>query len=118
MTKHSLYGGTTRQAALLAALVVTLGVTSWSSSSSPLGAHAAVLGSASQAWTPSDYPNPAKDPEACGRPGVASSWVCDPDSVISAASRNVVEGLLKGIAMGDPPYARSPCAEGFQVCAG
>lgn len=109
MKKQPFGDRATRQTALLVALAVAFGVTSW--------AHAAVLGSSSpQAWTPSTYPNPAKDPEACGRPGVASSWVCDPDSVISAASRNVVEGLLKGIAMGDPPYARSPCAEGFQVC--
>ena len=59
----------------------------------------AVLGTAAQArsWSPEDYPNPGKDPAACGRPDVATgrSRICDADGVLSAKSCDVVEGIIQ-----------------------
>lgn len=34
-------------------------------------------------WTPETYPNPRRDPAACGRPYVNASWVCDPNGLIT-----------------------------------
>ncbi|KXZ41529.1 hypothetical protein GPECTOR_413g260 [Gonium pectorale] len=69
-------------------------------------------------WTPRNYPNPMRDVETCGRRGV-TSWVCDPDGVISYESANVVEGLIKKIHAGLPPFSLGPCGragpQGFQV---
>ena len=41
-------------------------------------------------WTPSTYPNPSVEEgfKLCKRPG--KSFVCDPDSIISRKSANVV----------------------------
>ena len=59
----------------------------------------AVLGTAAQArsWSPGDYPNPDKDPAECGRADVATgrSRICDADGVLSAKSRDVVEGIIQ-----------------------
>ncbi|MEW5310569.1 MAG: hypothetical protein WDW38_002355 [Sanguina aurantia] len=61
------------------------------------------------AWTPEQYPNPQFNASLCGRPGVEMSWLCDPDGVLSADSRNVVEGVIQQIAVGDAPFSRAPC---------
>jgi hypothetical protein len=39
-------------------------------------------------WTASDYPNPQEDPEACGR--YKSSYVCDPNKLISKRAGKIV----------------------------
>lgn len=69
-------------------------------------------------WSPDTYPNPLKDVKSCGRRGV-TSWVCDPDGIIAYDSANVVEGILKKIYNGEPPYALGPCGsygmQGYQV---
>ncbi|PNH09193.1 hypothetical protein TSOC_004234 [Tetrabaena socialis] len=69
------------------------------------------------AWTPETYPNPMVDVTKCGR-GVAS-WICDPDKILSSEAANVVEGLIKKIQAGSPPYVLAPCGNigmrGFQV---
>lgn len=39
-------------------------------------------------WTASDYPNPQDDPKACGR--YESSFVCDPNKLISKKSGIVI----------------------------
>lgn len=74
-------------------------------------------------WSPANFPNPQTDPARCGRPGVAKSWVCDPDRILSSRSRDVVEGILKDIAGARDPFAQaSDCGsgrrlnEGYQVC--
>lgn len=68
-------------------------------------------------WTPKRYPDPTQDPEACGRPGVEHSWVCDPDGILSVEQRNVVEGILKAIAAGEQPYAKAACGSAGEVGA-
>ena len=77
---------------------------------------------ATREWTPGTYPNPDLDPASCGRPkGMARSWVCDPDGILSVESANVVEGVIKKILAGEKPYVKAPCGDagmqGFQVCA-
>ncbi|GIL52991.1 hypothetical protein Vafri_8709 [Volvox africanus] len=69
-------------------------------------------------WSPENYPNPMVDVKSCGRRGV-SSWVCDPDGILTYESANVVEGIIKKIYAGEPPYALGPCGnlglKGYQV---
>eukprot|EP00873_Tetraselmis_striata_P016736 jgi/Tetstr1/437000/TSEL_002739.t1 len=61
-------------------------------------------------WSPITLPNPWKDPQACGRPaGVAHSWLCDPDHLVGARDQNLVEGVIKQIADGAPPFAGREC---------
>lgn len=75
--------------------------------------------SAAAPWAASDFPNPQTDSQACGR-GDVKSWVCDPDGVLSVQEANVVEGMLKDIALAQKPYPKSQCGTqetpGFQVC--
>ena len=71
------------------------------------------------AWSPANFPNPQTDPARCGRPGVAKSWVCDPDHILSQRSRNVVEGILQNIAGARDPYAQaSDCGSGRRLNEG
>ncbi|GIL83335.1 hypothetical protein Vretimale_11310 [Volvox reticuliferus] len=76
------------------------------------------LARAARKWSPENYPNPMNDVNSCGRRGV-SSWVCDPDGVLTYESANVVEGVIKKIYAGEPPYALGPCGnlglKGYQV---
>lgn len=43
-------------------------------------------------WSPASLPNPMLSPAACGRPGVARSSVCDPDSLLSKTEKDEIEG--------------------------
>jgi hypothetical protein len=69
-------------------------------------------------WGPATFPNPYSDVNRCGRAGVPSR-ICDPDSVLSAESANVVEGIIRSIEAPKLPFAPSPCAGategGYQV---
>lgn len=69
------------------------------------------LAQCTPSWQPNDYPNPGKDAKACGRGDVKTgmSRLCDPDSVLSAKSRNVVEGIIQDIEAGREPYALMQC---------
>ena len=67
-------------------------------------------------WGPQNYPNPVRSPQSCGRN--LQSWICDPDRILSLESRNVVEGVIKLINVGEEPYAKTYCNganTGFQV---
>ena len=72
------------------------------------------------AWAPATFPNPYSDVSRCGRAGLPSR-ICDPDSVLTSESANVVEGMIKSIEAAKLPFAPSPCpaaAEGgYQVRA-
>ena len=46
-------------------------------------------------WQKEDYPDPINSPQACARAGVSTSWICDPDSILTTKSRNVVDGVLQ-----------------------
>jgi len=52
----------------------------------------AVQCAAAARWSPSSLPNPMLSPAACGRPGVARSAVCDPDSLLSKTEKDEIEG--------------------------
>lgn len=69
-------------------------------------------------WTPAAYPNPMIDTDKCGRNGL-TSWICDPDGVISFSQANVIEGIIKEIHAGQSPYVRHKCGaaglQGYQV---
>ena len=75
---------------------------------------AAVSGAA---WTSVTFPNPNTNSQACGR--VQQSWICDPDDLLGAESKDVVEGILKLIHTGEEPYVKAQCGSagnvGFQV---
>lgn len=68
-------------------------------------------------WSPSDFPNPKTDWQACNR-NVKSS-VCDPDRILSKDEADLVDGTLIDLYAGNDPFARLPCAEkepqGLQV---
>ncbi|GBF97799.1 lactase-phlorizin hydrolase [Raphidocelis subcapitata] len=64
-------------------------------------------------WTPAAYPNPQRDVGACGRRGV-SSFLCDPDGVMSYDAANLAEGLIAQVERGEAPYTRAPCGAGLQ----
>lgn len=69
-------------------------------------------------WTPETIPNPWELPEACGR--AVSSWVCDPDRVMTQSDQDLVEGLIKKISLGSEPYKSLQCGSvrkaGAEVC--
>ena len=46
-----------------------------------------------EVWQKEQFPNPARDIEACGRRGKVS-WICDPDNILSYETANKVEELL------------------------
>jgi hypothetical protein len=72
---------------------------------------------ASSPFSPDAFPNPKVDLQACGRDGVASN-ICDPDLLLSARSKDYVEGLIKSIWSGEPPFTTADCAgkpAGYQV---
>ena len=96
--------------------------------------HAVLWGGSTKRYTPSTYPNPLSDPQACGRKGVNSSRICDPDGILPLKTANVrtplppprpleccmlmllsyftcptlqfVEGILNQISGGEKPYAK------------
>ena len=71
-------------------------------------------------WSPQHFPNPVKDVRLCGRNG-RSSWICDPDRILSEYSQDVVEGTIHQIAVAQDPYRAAHCPHpspdtpGFQV---
>ena len=69
-------------------------------------------------WAPATFPNPYSDVNRCGRAGVPSR-ICDPDSVLSTESANVVEGIIQSIEAPKLPFAPSHCSGasegGYQV---
>lgn len=82
---------------------------------------AAAPGARAHAWGPGDYPNPETDPAACRRSEVATgrSHVCDADGMLSAKSRDVLEGIIQDVEAGRHPYVLMQCGskgnEGFKV---
>ena len=42
-----------------------------------------------EVWQKEQFPNPARDIEACGRRGKVS-WICDPDNILSYETANTV----------------------------
>lgn len=46
---------------------------------------------------PHRIPNPMKDPDQAGRPGVKSSRISDPDLILSKDSKDILEGLINRI---------------------
>lgn len=71
-------------------------------------------------WSPQSFPNPVTDTRLCGRNG-KSSWICDPDLILSPHTQNVIEGIIHDIAVPTAPYGPSACpnlpegAAGHQV---
>ena len=69
-------------------------------------------------WGPSDFPDPKRDVNLCGRGG-RSSNICDPDQILTEKGANRIEGVIKDIQDGIEPYIRVKCANegviGFQV---
>eukprot|EP01023_Acetabularia_acetabulum_P021853 TRINITY_DN2157_c0_g4_i2.p1 TRINITY_DN2157_c0_g4~~TRINITY_DN2157_c0_g4_i2.p1 ORF type:complete len:475 (+),score=58.38 TRINITY_DN2157_c0_g4_i2:25-1449(+) len=55
-------------------------------------------------WVASQYPNPALNPELCGR-NVKQSWICDPEGVLDKQGADLLEGLVKEIYVGQDQYA-------------
>ncbi|KAM7431148.1 hypothetical protein ABFA07_018258 [Porites harrisoni] len=68
-----------------------------------------------EVWQKEQFPNPARDIEACGRQGRVS-WICDPDKILSYETANFVEELLSSVRK----YTYSGCSyvdgnPGFQI---
>jgi hypothetical protein len=68
----------------------------------------ALLGGAG-AWTSENFPDPQKDPQACGRD--VTGWVCSPDKLVKPESLAVIEGTIRAIHEGIEPYKQMLCAE-------
>eukprot|EP00798_Chlamydomonas_sp_ICE-L_P020928 gene20928-27777_t len=69
-------------------------------------------------WTVETFPDPQHQPEACGRPGVALSRVCDPDGLLNEKSKDIIEGLIIKVDEGSEPYAKRKCGgeeKGFEI---
>ena len=76
-----------------------------------------VAAHAASPYSPAAFPNPKVDLQACGRDGVPSN-ICDPDLLLSPHSKDYIEGVIKAIWSGEPPYATADCAgatTGYQV---
>jgi hypothetical protein len=56
-----------------------------------------------------NYPNPMTDVDKCNPQRGVPSWICDPDQVLSKEGGDVVEGVIKLIAAGEPTCAHSLC---------
>ncbi|PSC70754.1 glycoside hydrolase [Micractinium conductrix] len=67
-------------------------------------------------WTPASFPdiNGPGGPAACGRPGVDRTALCDPDGLLSAKSKDYVEGVINAITSGEPPYTQASCGDSMQ----
>uniref|UniRef100_A0A7S1ERD4 RING-type domain-containing protein n=1 Tax=Timspurckia oligopyrenoides TaxID=708627 RepID=A0A7S1ERD4_9RHOD len=65
-----------------------------------------VVGADERAWIPDELP---RNPEACGRPGVKSSWICDPDQILDKENADTIEGILDMIVHGKVPFTKSIC---------
>jgi hypothetical protein len=61
------------------------------------------------AWTPQIFPDPQKDPAACGRD--VTGWVCSPDKLVKPESLSVIEGTIRAIHSGIEPYTKMTCPE-------
>ena len=46
---------------------------------------------------PQDLKSPMVNPASCGRPNVARSQLCDPDSLLTKEQKDVIEGMTNGI---------------------
>jgi len=82
-----------------------------SSSGSNTASHAAP-------WGAQTLPNPNADPIACGRQGVPSSYICDPDHYIHKDKADIIEGIIKMIVEGTSPFTQVSCnghAVGAQI---
>ena len=68
-----------------------------------------------EVWQKEQFPNPARDIEACSRRGKVS-WICDPDNILSYETANKVEELLfsvrKNTVSGCSTRSENP---GFQI---
>ncbi len=69
------------------------------------------LANCTPAWQPDSFPDPGKDLKACGRQDIRTgvSRVCDPDEVLSAKSRDTLEGIIQDIETGREPYELMDC---------
>lgn len=56
---------------------------------------AAPVAFATRSWTASNFPNPQKDPAACGLK--QSGWICDPDHILEDATRLAIQERLDHI---------------------
>ncbi|XP_035688720.1 uncharacterized protein LOC118424283 [Branchiostoma floridae] len=45
-------------------------------------------------WTPGKYPNPSRQPRLCGRVNRTSSFVCDPDGILTRTEADHLDLLL------------------------
>ena len=59
-----------------------------------------LLRETSTSWLQEHFPNPEKDPGACGAGG--SRHLCDPDEILSASSKQVLDAYL-----GEPKYIQT-----------
>ena len=50
-----------------------------------------------KSFSPSDIPNPIKNPAGCGRPNVKSSAICDPENILKEENKNVIEGFINAV---------------------
>lgn len=60
-------------------------------------------------WSPASFPDPQKDPSACGRP--SRGTVCDPDGILSEGAADRVQGTIIDILDGAPPYVKHDCGD-------
>jgi hypothetical protein len=67
------------------------------------------LVSVAGAWTAANFPDPLKDPPACGRD--VTGWVCSPDKLVKPDSLAVIEGTIRAIHKGIEPYKQMLCVE-------
>ncbi|EDO30764.1 predicted protein, partial [Nematostella vectensis] len=65
-------------------------------------------------WSKENFPNPIKDTEMCGRRGV-SSWICDPDEVLSYADANTLEEMLRNIEQKTTSGCEHSRKPGYQI---
>ena len=63
----------------------------------PLTAGNRIVSSVTKRWSTESFPNPMKDPSACGRPGISHSAVCDPEKVMSATAQDIVEYAINNV---------------------
>ena len=49
------------------------------------------------------FPNPLEDPAGCGREGVSSSHVCDPEGLLSPEGSDRVDLMARALSSGGGP---------------
>lgn len=55
------------------------------------------LSDAAKSFLPSDVPNPMLNPAQCGRPGVKTSAICDPENIMKKEQKDVIEGFINAV---------------------